>query len=143
MEADSESKEIDSLAIMLPFPPSLNHAWLVNGKRRFRTKEYLTFEKEVKKIAEGNKMRQGFYSVTICLFPDSRRRYDADNRVKTVLDAITFAGVWEDDSLVSKLLVMKGKPATEASAFVLIERLRHKFSMVNPEDFGLTKKEYK
>lgn len=142
MENEDKGTGLNSIALVIPFPPSLNHAWLVNGKRRFRTKEYLKFEKEVKAIVDGRKLRQGYYSVTICLFPDSRRRYDADNRVKTILDAITFSGMWEDDSLVAKILVMKGRPTVESQAFLLIERVYQNQALLNPEDFGFTKKEY-
>lgn len=45
-------------------------------------------------------------SVTVH-FPDSRRR-DLDNVIKPLLDACTYAGVWQDDHLVMRLEVERG-----------------------------------
>lgn len=41
--------------------------------------------------------------------PDSRRR-DIDNSEKSLLDALTQAGVYEDDSLIHKITVTKNQP---------------------------------
>ena len=124
-----------------PFPPSVNHAWLSNGKRRFRTKEYLAFEKEVASILGGTVLYGDTYEVHITLFPSSFRRYDADNRLKPMLDAITQAGLWADDSLVVYATIRKGMPIEgDAVACVEIENVS---TYANPIDFGLKPKEVK
>ena len=41
--------------------------------------------------------------------PDNRRR-DADNSLKSCLDALTCARVYEDDSLIQRLTVTKKEP---------------------------------
>lgn len=46
--------------------------------------------------------------VEIVLFPPDQRRRDLDNYNKALFDALTHAGVWEDDSQVKKMLVEWG-----------------------------------
>ncbi|NBW22487.1 MAG: RusA family crossover junction endodeoxyribonuclease, partial [Caulobacteraceae bacterium] len=40
----------------------------------------------------------GSVRVVIEAFPPDRRKRDLDNILKSLLDALTHAGVWEDDS---------------------------------------------
>lgn len=136
-------QNLKKLEFFTPFPITANHAWLVNGARRFRTKQYLEFEKAVKEIVDGRTMQPGTYRIKIYLFPDNQRRFDADNRVKTLLDAITGAQLWEDDSLVNEIHVYKGLPATVACAKVVVTRERTIDKRVNPHEFGLQCKHFK
>ena len=41
------------------------------------------------------------------LYPPDRRRRDVDNSLKCLLDAFTHGGLYEDDSLIHKLIVVK------------------------------------
>jgi len=50
--------------------------------------------------------------VEIILFPPDARRRDIDNYNKALFDALTHAGVWEDDSQVKRMLVEWG-PVTK------------------------------
>ena len=47
--------------------------------------------------------------VDIQLHPPTRHRLDLDNRIKAVLDALTHAAVWVDDSQVDVLIVSRGE----------------------------------
>lgn len=47
--------------------------------------------------------------VHIRLHPATRARQDIDNRVKACLDALTHAGVMDDDSQVDVLIVDRGE----------------------------------
>lgn len=47
-------------------------------------------------------------AVEITLFPPDMRRRDLDNYNKALFDALTHAGVWEDDSQVKRMLVEWG-----------------------------------
>ncbi len=44
-------------------------------------------------------------SVDIVLCPPDRRRRDVDNCLKALLDSLTHAGVWNDDSQIKKLFI--------------------------------------
>jgi len=48
--------------------------------------------------------------VALDLYPPDNRRRDADNRLKSCLDALTCARVYEDDSLIQRLTVTKKEP---------------------------------
>lgn len=45
--------------------------------------------------------------VDMALYAPTLRKYDIDNRVKSVLDALTHAGVWMDDEQVDRLSVIR------------------------------------
>ncbi len=46
--------------------------------------------------------------VEVVLYPPDKRRRDLDNYMKPLLDALTHAQVWEDDSLVDQLAIFRG-----------------------------------
>lgn len=58
-------------------------------------------------MAEQRVTRMGRVSVrvTIILNPPDKRRRDVDNYSKAVLDALTSAGIWDDDSQVKELTI--------------------------------------
>ncbi|MFK8827299.1 RusA family crossover junction endodeoxyribonuclease, partial [Citrobacter freundii] len=47
-------------------------------------------------------------AVEIILYPPDARRRDIDNYNKALFDALTHAGVWEDDSQIKRMLVEWG-----------------------------------
>ena len=47
--------------------------------------------------------------VEVVLYPPDKRKRDIDNCMKALLDALTEAGVWEDDSLVAQLQIYRGE----------------------------------
>lgn len=48
--------------------------------------------------------------VSMTIVPPDRRRRDIDNICKTLFDALTLGGLWEDDKLIKKLDVMVADP---------------------------------
>lgn len=114
--------------IALPFPPTLNTNIGRHGKRYFRDKNYNAFIETVGYLWKINRPRdwnpRGFYRVAISLYPATLRRFDADNRIKPTLDALTHAGAWDDDWRVVTAAVRKMPiPVTEPCAIVEIVRL--------------------
>lgn len=57
--------------------------------------------------------------------PDGRRR-DLDNLLKAPLDALTHAGAWEDDSQISDLRIMWGKPSRPGHLEITITEMDKK-----------------
>ena len=52
-------------------------------------------------------------AVTIHAYPPDNRRRDLDNVLKAALDALTGAGVWDDDSQIADLRIVR-MPVGEA-----------------------------
>ena len=42
------------------------------------------------------------------LHAPNRRKYDIDNRIKSLLDALTHSGVWLDDELIDRIKIERG-----------------------------------
>lgn len=107
--------------IRLPYPPSANSHWKLrarpDGRGRVIPSAYLSKEgKEYRKTVSDYcralriQPSDGRLRVTVqVFFPDARIR-DIDNLLKPLLDALTYAGAWDDDKQVRDLrIVDKGK----------------------------------
>lgn len=96
------------MELILPFPPSVNSYWrqfqgrtLISKKGR----EYRLAVAEQVLIQKGAKHYSGKVKLTIEAWrPDDRRR-DLDNLLKAPLDALTHAGVYDDDHLIVDLRI--------------------------------------
>lgn len=49
-------------------------------------------------------------AVRIAVYPADRRRRDLDNYPKAVFDALTAARVWEDDTIIDELYIVRKVP---------------------------------
>ncbi len=118
----------------LPWPPSMNGYWIpraVPGRGVFmqRTKRATVFRREVIFAIRKRMGRVAIapyktpVRVDIELRVPDRRRRDIDNHGKAIFDALTHAGVWEDDSLVDELTVRRGRQKRFGCAVVLIAAL--------------------
>lgn len=115
-----------SVYLTVPYPPSVNNYWGFNGSRRFLTPKAVEFKNTVKTIV----VRQGVKSlgnarlyVKVKLYPDSTRIADIDNRLKSLLDALCQAGVYDDDSQIDKLFVERAEVIKHGKTEVLINIL--------------------
>ena len=99
--------------LTIPFPPTLNHNIGRNGGRYYKDDDYKRFQTSVGwlwlKAVPPLWSQTARYAVAIELIYDSNRRYDVDNRVKPILDALTKAGAWKDDVQVDEILVVRGE----------------------------------
>ena len=99
------------IEVTLPFPPTVNHYWSYR-KTKSRIMAYIApkgrkFREDAIRCALIQRVNVGLgmrLKVIIELYPPDKRRRDLDNFNKGVLDALTHAGVWEDDSLIAKQL---------------------------------------
>lgn len=136
------------LKIKIPFPPTANHIWARGGKRTYLTKEYQSFLKIVSlAIKRAEEARPLFganaYAVRLVVYPPDRRVRDLDNLIKPVLDALTRAGLWLDDSRVCMITACKGAPAEEPFAVVEITALHEQPEIDPPELYGEKTRKYK
>lgn len=104
------------MKIRLPFPPSVNTYYrhyvipLKSGRGRSVTlisKPGREYRADVVRIASGGASLSGRLAVTIELYMPDKRVRDCDNYVKAVLDALTHAGVWGDDSQIDELHIYR------------------------------------
>ena len=114
------------LTVALDWPPSVNHYW-----------RHVVIQGQVRVLlsAEGRKYQQtatrqlfgkpsfpahARLDLTIlCSAPD-RRRYDLDNRVKAVQDALAHAGIYHDDQQIDDLHVIRHPPTPGGQVIVTI-----------------------
>ena len=103
------------ITFTLPWPPSVNGYWRAINRgshaaqiisergRAFRSAVVLRF-----KLCPQRVHFAGRVALEITLHCDTRRRYDLDNHAKGICDALTHAGVWDDDSQVDELRLVRG-----------------------------------
>lgn len=98
-------------AMVLPFPPSTNHYWRsVPGKGVLVSQKGRMYRSAVHALAVSQGWpRFGCQRVHVAIeawMPDKRRR-DLDNLLKATLDALTYAGIWSDDSQIDALTITR------------------------------------
>jgi crossover junction endodeoxyribonuclease RusA len=94
--------------ITVPWPPSTNQYWrqyqgrmLISAQgRKYREAiiQQVWLEGKIKRIT-------GDLKVTIEAFRPDERRRDLDNLLKSTLDALAHAGLYEDDSQIKDLRI--------------------------------------
>ena len=94
--------------LTVPFPPTVNHMWGYAGKRKYLKKEAHEFRRLVQEEAVRTKAKiSGRIAIYIALYAPTKRKYDIDNRIKSLLDACTHAGIWLDDEQVDSIICVR------------------------------------
>ena len=95
----------------MPWPPTANLFWRRTGTITYLNKSYKEFLALAGIMLA--KVRgipfSGPVKVDIILHPPKNFRFDVDNRIKPILDALTRAEVWFDDSQVHELTVKRAE----------------------------------
>lgn len=114
------------IRLTLPWPPSTNKTWRRAGKHMHLATKATTYRLAVRSLVAAAKLPglplTGPLEVHITLCPPDRRRRDEDNFAgKALFDALTKAGVWEDDSQIRRKVVEWGDVAK--GGYVAVEIL--------------------
>lgn len=112
----------DVVTLDLPFPPSVNHYWRhVNGRvlvsrggRQYREAVGLAL------LAAGRPHLAGRLSVRVVAYPPDRARRDLDNLMKSVLDSLQAAGLYDDDGQIDDLRVCRGDVCRPAGRLAVV-----------------------
>lgn len=91
---------------VLPWPPTANRIWrAVPGKGVLKSAAYRLWLEHARAAIHVQSLNRvsGAFNVRIEAHRPDRRRRDLDNLVKPALDALTGAGVIEDDSLAQSI----------------------------------------
>jgi crossover junction endodeoxyribonuclease RusA len=93
--------------LILPYPDTVNHHWILSHGRLVPTHRCEEYRRRVKVLCGTYKLPKIDYAVNVVLHasPPDKRRRDVDNLLKSPLDALTRAEQWTDDSLVEELTI--------------------------------------
>lgn len=113
------------IELILPWPPTVNsyyvktktHVHISPKGKNFREDLNLAIVQQAPDLALGGDFR---IMLEVVLFPPDRRKRDLDNHMKALLDALTKAGVWEDDSQIDQLQIYRGAIVDNGSCHIRI-----------------------
>lgn len=110
----------------LPWPPSVNNYW-VRTRRGGMMVSKAGREYRVELLADlagkVNGTLSGPVKLAIALMPPDKRKRDIDNVLKPLLDGLTAAGVWEDDSQVKRLEMEIGEVTPHGRVMVEVSEI--------------------
>lgn len=112
-----------TLEFELPWPPSVNHYYRHVGAKVLISRDGRKYRKMIvsRFRSEGVEPFRCPVELSVELYPPDNRRRDADNSLKCLLDAFTHGGLYEDDSLIRRLVVTKREPTPpDGMAYVRI-----------------------
>jgi crossover junction endodeoxyribonuclease RusA len=114
-----------SLHLNLPYPPSVNTYWGFHGHRRFLTNKANDFKSRVAHAVSLTDIRFGNarLQITVALHAPDKRVRDIDNVVKPLLDALVDARLFDDDSQVDLITIMRKQPIKGGTSEVSIRTM--------------------
>lgn len=104
-------------SFILPWPPSVNSYWRHPTKGPLAGRHLISVEGRAYRIAVKRAMDEQRFeslgasrvSVSILAEPPDRRRRDLDNLMKGILDALCEGGLYDDDSQIDDLRIIRGQ----------------------------------
>lgn len=114
------------ITLELPFPPSVNTYWrasVISGRPRVlisrKGRDYRRAVVAICRLVRPGKLA-GPLAATVDLYPPCGRRRDVDNYNKGLLDALGAAGLYDDDSQITELLVRMHQKKPPGSVVVTL-----------------------
>lgn len=112
---------MENILLELPYPPSANTYWRHPTKGKLAGRHLLSEKgREYRVAVQAAVMEQRGWKAPVtgrlgvyieAHMPDKRKR-DLDNLLKALFDSITHAGVWEDDSQLDDIRIVRKPPPT-------------------------------
>lgn len=111
--------------ITLPWVPSVNTYYRRAGNHIHLSDKGRAFKKEIaqqlKAMRLHNEAIKDRLKVRIELTPPNRRKFDIDNRIKPLLDALQDAGLFADDEQIDSLNVERMAIDPENKGYCLVK----------------------
>ena len=95
------------MKLVLPIPPANNRYYRHAGGRTYLSGEARRYKSLVAGARLVNETITGPVSITISVYARDKRRRDLDGYPKAIFDALTFAKIWNDDSQVDEMRVVR------------------------------------
>ena len=116
---------MNHIKITLPYPPSVNHYWGQLGSKKFLGKKGKEFrEAVILSVYNARKVGlNGRLHIEVYLYPPDKRKRDIDNVLKSLLDALEHAHVYENDSQIDWLCVTRMEVVSGGSCTVEIKAI--------------------
>lgn len=95
--------------LTLPWPPSVNRYWRSVKGRVLISAEGRAYRDGTESIAidRAKPFHDARLGVSIRAYSPDLRKRDLDNMLKAPLDALTYAGMWDDDSQIDQLSIAR------------------------------------
>lgn len=116
------------VAFLPVMPPTVNNAFATVRGRRVLTKSQRDFRKVVSGVvSKAIPDDWEFVDVEIVLIPKRKMRFDVDNRIKPMLDALTSCGFWKDDSQVASVYIQVSVPCEQEGTIITVRKAEKKY----------------
>ena len=128
-DADFESAPVKDLR--LPWPPSVNKIWRVRRSGSYLSERARGYRQQagfaVMLARQAGRLpkvpMEGDVAVRLVFCPPDKRPRDLDNLPKSVFDALTHSGVWQDDRQVRLIESWYGPRVKSGACIVSISSL--------------------
>lgn len=127
LPTDANGVRVKPIYLTLAHPPTANTYYRRSGHIMHISKRGKQFALSVtadvlNQLGKPPKLT-GRLSVLLRVNAPDKRKRDIDNVVKPSLDALTKAGVWQDDSQLDDIQILRGEIRKPGSLFVVIREI--------------------
>lgn len=111
---------------VLPFPPSLNHYYRHVGPKVLISADGRKYRSLVGQtlVDLGARQVKGRLKITVEAHPPNNVRRDLDNLLKSLLDALQHAGLYEDDGQIDDLRIVRQGVIAGGEVLVTVETIQ-------------------